>query len=334
LASRLSFFLWSSIPDDELLRVASAGRLSRPEQLERQARRMLADRRSSSFSSNFAGQWLLLRNLQMVRPNPDLFPDFNDNLRDAMRRESELFVDSIIREDRSALEFLSANYTFVNEPLAKFYGIPNIHGPNFQRVVLDASSPRVGLLGKASVLTTTSYGNRTSPVKRGNFILDNLLATPAPPPPPNVPALPENNGTSAPTSVRARMEVHRANPACAVCHSRIDPLGFALENFDAIGGWRTEDGSSPIDASGRLLDGTALTGPQGLRDALLKRDTEFVGALTEKVLIYALGRGLEYYDGPAIRRIVREAKSDNYRWSSLILAMVRSVPFQMRSSAS
>jgi len=330
LASRLSFFLWSSLPDEELLTIGAAGKLKDPAVLQRQVTRLLADWRSSALINNFAGQWLYVRNVNVAVPDPDLFPDFDLSLRDAFRRETELFLESQLREDRSASELLSANYTFVNERLARFYGIPNVYGSHFRRVTLPDDA-RAGLLGQASILTVTSYATRTSPVVRGKWLLENILGSPPPPPPANVPPLKENGeGGAAPTSVRQRLEEHRKNPVCASCHVRMDPLGFALENFDATGRWRASEAGVPIDASGVFPDGTTFTGPAEFRKVLLSHREQFVATLTEKLLTYALGRGVEYYDMPAIRKILREAAPGDYRWSSLILGIARSRPFQMR----
>lgn len=334
LASRLSFFLWSSVPDDELLGLAARGTLSKPDVLERQVQRMLKDSRSGALVSNFAGQWLLLRNLNVTVPNGDLFPEFDDGLRDAFRRETELFFESIVREDRSVLDFLTVNYTFLNERLARFYNVPNVYGSGFRRVTLPEGYPRGGLLSQGSLLTVTSYANRTSPVQRGKWVLENVLGSPPPPPPPNVPALPEQAGDAAPRSMRELMEEHRKNPVCASCHARMDPIGFALEKFDAVGAWREEDNGAAINASGALPDGTKFDGPSGLRSALLAHREQFVTTLVEKLLTYATGRGVEYYDQPAIQRIVREAASSDYRWSSLVDGIVRSVPFRMKRSPS
>jgi mono/diheme cytochrome c family protein len=333
LASRLSFFLWSSVPDDELLNLAIAGTLSRPATLERQVKRMLADARAEALVSNFAGQWLYLRNLAATNPDARTFPDFDDNLRQAFRRETELFVESIMREDRSALDLLRANYTFVNERLAKHYGIPNVYGSRFRRVSLDEESARGGLLGQGSVLTVTSYANRTSPVLRGKWILENIVGTPPPPPPQNVPPLKDTDSDGRVLSMRERMTQHRANPACASCHQLMDPAGLSLENFDAIGRWRirTESGSA-VDASGGLPDGSTFTGMSGLRSALLRKPELFVGTLTEKLMTYGLGRGLEYYDAPSVRKIVQNARTEDYRFSSLVLGIISSDPFQMRMS--
>jgi hypothetical protein len=329
LASRLSFFLWSSIPDDELLTVAAQGKLHDPAVLEAQARRMLADPRSEALVQNFAGQWLYLRNVRGANPNIEEFPDFDDNLREGFRKETELFFDSIIHEDRSVMDLLNANYTFVNERLARHYGIPNVYGSRFRRVTITDEARR-GLLGQGSFLLVTSYATRTSPVLRGKWILENVLGTPVPPPPPNVPALKDNAPGAKPLSVRERLEEHRKNPACAVCHKIMDPVGFALENFDAVGQWRDVDAGNPIDASGVLVDGTKVDGPVALRNAIAKRPQTFAGTMTEKMLTYALGRGVEYYDMPAVRQIVREMAANDYRFSSLVLGIVKSAPFQMR----
>jgi mono/diheme cytochrome c family protein len=333
LASRLSFFLWSSIPDDRLLDLAERGQLSTPTVLSREVRRMLADPRADAFITNFAGQWLFLRNLEASVPVQSIFPDFDDGLRQSFRRETELFFDSIVREDRSAFDLLRANYTFLNERLAKHYGIANVKGNYFRRVTLDSSSPRSGLLGQGAILTVTSYPDRTSPVVRGKWILENLLGTPPPPPLPNVPPLKPTNNEGAVLSMRQRMEQHRANPVCASCHAMMDPLGLSLENFDAVGKWRTlGESSAAIDARGRAPDGSTFEGPTGLRDMLLHSD-RFVPTLTEKMLTYALGRGLEYSDMPAVRAIVRDAAKNDYRVSALIAGIVQSPPFRMRKKA-
>jgi hypothetical protein len=329
LASRLSFFLWSSIPDDGLLDIAERGELRKPEVLRREVRRMLADSRSSALVTNFASQWLHLRNLDSITPDMRLFPDFDDNLRQAFRKETELFLDSIVREDKSALDLLQADYTFVNERLAKHYGIPHIYGSRFRRIDVPPESHRGGLLRQGSVLTVTSYATRTSPVIRGKWVLDNFLGIPPPPPPANVPDLKENV-LGKNLSVRERLTEHRANPACAGCHNLIDPIGFALENYDAVGRWRTHEESRPVDAAGASLDGSTFEGVTGLERALLERPEIFVGVLTEKLLTYALGRGVEYYDAPAVRTIVRDARADDHRFSSIILGIVQSTPFQMR----
>ena len=331
LASRLSFFLWSSLPDDELRDAAASGELRTRAGLERQVERLLADPRSRSLVDNFASQWLHLRNLESIRPDMRLFPDFDDNLRQAFRRETELLLESVIREDRSVLDLLGADYTFVNERLAKHYGIPHVYGSRFRRVNLEADSVRGGLLRHGSVLTVTSYATRTSPVIRGKWILENVLGMPPPPPPENVPEL-KDNTVSGKLSVRERLAEHRANPACASCHNPMDPLGFALENYDAVGRWRTADGGEPIDPSGRLADGTHVGGVADLERALLERPELFAGTLAEKLLTFALGRGVEYYDAPAIRKVVRHAGEDDFRFSSLILGLVSSTPFQMRRS--
>jgi hypothetical protein len=333
LASRLSFFLWSSIPDEELLAAAEAGRLTQPAVLEAQVRRMLEDERSTVLVSNFASQWLHLRRMRTVTPEVSAFPGFDDSLRNALVRETELFVESQFRADRSVVDLLTANYTFVNERLARHYGIEGVYGSRFRRVTWDDERRR-GLLGHGSILTVTSLATRTSPVVRGKWVLENILGTPPPAPPPDVPALPDRVDSGELRSMRARMESHRANPVCASCHSRMDPLGFALEHFDAVGRWRDHEADLPIDDSGVLPDGTSFDGLPALRQVLFERQGEFVTTVTEKLLIYALGRGVEYYDRPAIRAIVREAKQDDYRWSSLVLALVRSQPFQMRRSES
>jgi hypothetical protein len=334
LASRLSFFLWSSIPDDELLSLAEQGKLREAEVLEQQVQRMLADPRSSALTENFAGQWLNLRALEGHVPVADLFPDFDDNLRQAFRRETELLFDSLIRENRPATELLTADYTFVNERLAKHYGMPGIYGSHFRRVTLgEEFDARRGLLGKGSLLAVSSQPIRTSPVIRGYWVLQNLLGVPPPPPPPDVPELEVKEtdaaGNTAQPSMRAQMEEHRDNPACSGCHMLMDPIGFALETFDAIGQWRTLDGNTPIDASSVMYDGTPINGPADLREFLVGYSDQFVRTVTEKLLTYALGRGVEYYDMPVVRTIAREAQSDDYRFESLITAVVRSDPFQM-----
>ena len=336
LASRLSFFLWSSIPDGELLNLAERGELRRPDVLEQQVARMLADPRARALVENFGGQWLYLRNMELVSPDPYAFPDFDGNLRVAMTREMELFLESQIREDHSVLELMTSDQTFVNQRLAEHYGIPNILGNHFRRITLSGEfDRRRGLLGKGSLLTVTSYAHRTSPVLRGKWLLENVLGTPPPPPPPDVPELTdEAEADGSILSLRERMEQHRSDPVCASCHRVMDPLGFALENFDGIGQWRaTSEAGTPIDASGELADGTPVDGPVSLRDALLKRPENFVTTVTEKLMTYGLGRGVEYYDASAVRGIVREASVDGYTWSALITGIARSVPFQMRSSA-
>ena len=336
LASRLSFFLWSSIPDDELLDLAERRMLGDPQVLARQVRRMLADPRSRNLVTNFAGQWLHLRNLASIAPDMRIFPDFDDNLRQAFRRETEMLVDSVMREDRSVLDLLRADYTFVNERLAKHYGIPHVYGSRFRRVEFDGDedhAPRGGLLRHGSILLVTSYATRTSPVIRGKWILDNVLGVPPPPPPANVPELEETGTGARAVSMRERLAGHRANPACASCHRLMDPVGFAFENYDAVGRWRIADGGAPIDASGTLFDGSSFDGVGELQDALLARPELFVTTLAEKLLTFATGRGVEYYDAPAIRRIVREAEADGFRFSSLVLEIVNSTPFQMRKAS-
>ena len=331
LASRLAFFLWSSIPDDELLDVSKRGKMRDPGVLEQQVRRMLRDPRSQALVSNFASEWLSLRALAGAKPDQNMFSDFDENLRDAFRREAELFFENIMREDRSVLEFLDTDYTFLNNRLAEHYEIPGVYGSHFRRVKL-SDGKRGGLLGQGAILTATSYDNRTSPVTRGKWVLENLLGTPPPPPPPNVPFLKEQTAGDKILTMRERMEQHRANPACASCHKLMDPLGFALENFDGIGKWRTAEAGTPIDPSGVLPDGTPFQGPAELRKVLLTKREGFVTTVTEKLLTYALGRGLEYYDAPAVRKITREAAPSEHRWSSLILGIVQSTPFQMRRS--
>ena len=334
LASRLSFFLWSSVPDDELLAAAAGGELSDRAALERQVRRMLADDRARALTDNFVGQWLQLRNLESARPSQVLFADFDDGLRQAFRRETELFFESVVREDRSVLDLLDADYTFVNDRLARHYGIPHVQGSHFRRVAV--SGHRGGLLGQGSILTITSHPVRTSPVFRGKWILTNILGTPPPDPPPNVPALPDRAGAYADRtpSMRERMAAHRDNPACASCHAMIDPLGFGLERFDPVGRLRDVDEQhEPIDASGVLPDGTPFDDVAELKSALLARPDRFVGTLTEKLLTYALGRGLEHYDMPAVRRIVRRAAEQDYRLSSVVLGIVDSLPFRERRTA-
>lgn len=335
LASRLSFFLWSSIPDDELIDVAAAGELREPGVLDQQIQRMLADSRSDALVDNFVGQWLFLRNMRSVKPDPIAFPEFDGNLREAFQRETQLWFESQVREDRSVLEVLTSDYTFVNERLARHYGIPDVLGNHFRRVTLE-DEVRRGILGHGSLLTATSYANRTSPVKRGVWVLENLLGAPPPPPPADVPGLEDSDSVadpsdpeSRPRSVRERMELHRTDPVCASCHVRMDPLGFALESFDAIGGYR----ELPTDqTSGTLPSGRELTGPGSVRDMLLSNREDFVATVTEKLMTYALGRGVEYYDYPSIRRIVEAAQPENYRWSSLIVGIVESTPFQMRKA--
>jgi len=328
LASRLSFFLWSSMPDDELLDVAAKRQLSDPKTLEQQVRRMLKDPKSEALVTNFAAQWLNLRELAKVETSAKAF---DDNLRQAFKRETEMLFASILREDRTILTLLDSDYTFVDERLARHYGIPNIHGSYFRRVTLDAASPRRGILGQGSFLPVTSVGTRTSPVTRGRWILENILGTPAPVPPAGVDTNLEKDAEQVKvTSLRQRLELHRKVEPCASCHKIMDPIGFAFENFDLIGAWRELDGKTSIDASGQLVDGTELHGPADLRQALLSRREAFVTATTEKLLTYALGRVVQYYDMPAVRRIVRDAAPNDYRFSSLILGIIRSEPFQMR----
>ncbi len=331
LASRLSFFLWSSIPDDALLDAAIAGTLREPAVLDRQVRRMLADPRSGALVSNFASQWLHLRTLDAITPDMRLFPDFDDNLRQAFRRETELFFESILREDRSVLDLLRAKYTFVNERLARHYGIPHVYGSRFRRIALDEDSWRGGLLRQGGILTVTSYATRTSPVLRGKWILETLLGVPPPPPPADVPAL-KDNTVDGRLSVRERLAEHRRNPACAGCHNLMDPAGLSLEKFDAVGRRRTAEAGTPIDASGGLPDGSRFTDVGGLEAALLRRPELFVGAFSEKLLTYASGRGVESYDAPAVRAVVRQSRSQDFRLSSIILGIVKSPPFQMRTS--
>jgi len=330
LASRLSFFLWSSIPDDQLLSLAEQGKLKDPAVLQQQVARMLDDPKSQALVDNFAGQWLYLRNLQLSKPDPDAFPEFDESLRQAFRTETSLFFQNVFREDHSVLELLDANYTFLNQRLAQHYGIANVYGPQFRKVTLTDPN-RGGLLGQGSVLTVTSYPNRTSVVQRGKWILETLLGTPPPPPPMVVPELVPHGKDGRALTMREQMEQHRANPVCASCHSRMDPLGFALENYDGVGKWRDKDSGNPIDASGKLPDGTTFVGPAGLKKILSTKDRdEFISTATEKLLLYALGRGLEYYDEPAVRAISRQAAKDDYRMSALIAAIVKSTPFEMR----
>ncbi|HEY8520120.1 MAG TPA: DUF1592 domain-containing protein [Gammaproteobacteria bacterium] len=333
LATRLSFFLWSSIPDEELLDVAERGELSDPAVLEAQVRRMLADSKAEALTKNFAGQWLHLRNLENIRPNSDAFPDFDNDLRQAFRREAELFFASVVAEDRSVLELMTGDYTFVNERLARHYGIPNVYGSHFRRVQLGPDlDARRGLLGKGGILMATSHADRTAPSLRGKWLLENLMGTPPPAPPANVPRL-ETEPGEAPKTIRERMQRHRDTPSCAGCHALIDPLGFAMENFDAVGGWRTYDRGLPIDATGVLVDGTAVDGVVELREALLRDPRIFVGTFVEKLLTYALGRGLQPYDMPVVRQILRDAEREDYRFSAIVLGIVDSTPFRMRTKA-
>ena len=332
LASRISFFLWSSLPDDELLDEAIAGNLRKPAVLEKQVRRMLADGKSISLVNNFASQWLHLRNLDSVTPDLRLFPDFDDNLRQAFRKETELFFEDVLREDKNVLSLLKADHTYLNERLAHHYGIPNIFGSRFRRVELEPQYHRGGILRHGSILTVTSYATRTSPVIRGNWVLENIMGTPAKPPLPDVPSLDENK-VNASLPMRQRLEQHRANPACASCHNLMDPPGFALENFDAIGRWREYEFGEPVDASGGLPDGNVFVGIENLEDGILQRPELFVRTLSEKLLTFGLGRGVEVYDAPAVRKIVKEAKENDYRFSSIILGIINSVPFQMRATS-
>ena len=329
LASRLSLFLWSSIPDEELLSTAEKGQLSKPAVLQQQVSRMLADPKSKALTANFAGQWLHLRRLDAQKPDKAAFPEFDQRLRTAMQTETEMFFENVIRENRSALDFLSADYTFVNQRLAEHYGIPGVYGTTFRKVKLDPKLRRGGLLGQASILTVTSYNNRTSVVLRGKWILENILAAPPPPPPPDVPALNDaKNGKLL--SVREQMEMHRANPVCASCHTKMDPLGFSLENYDAVGAWRANFAGKPIDATAVMPDGTKFEDPNGLQGVLMSRKDQFVEALTERLLTYGLGRGVDYYDMPAVRDVRDHAAKDDYRMNAIIMGIVQSVPFVMK----
>jgi hypothetical protein len=334
LASRLSFFLWSSIPDDELIDLASQGKLKDPAVLEKQVLRMLADPKAQALTANFTGQWLGVRSLKTSEPVVNLFPDFDDNLRSAYQREVELFFDSIVREDRSILDLLTADYTFVNERLAKQYGIPNIYGSHFRRVTLPASlDMRRGLLGKGALLTQTSYAARTSPTVRGKWFMVTFLGVTPPDPPQDVPAIKEKpadtTGNTKTQTMREVMALHTNNPSCATCHKIFEPMGLALENFDAVGTWRTQDGGSPIDTTGVLVDGTKVDGVASLRNSLVSRSDQFAHVVTEKLLTYALGRGVEYQDMPVIRSVVRDAAGSKYKFSSVVLGIVKSAPFQM-----
>jgi hypothetical protein len=333
LATRLSFFLWSTMPDERLMLVAKEGRLGQPAVLDAEVRRMLADPRSHALIDNFAAQWLYLRNLANIAPAPGEFPDFDDNLRSAMRREVELLLDSVIHDDRSVVDLMTARDTWVNERLARHYGIPNVYGDHFRRVTLEDDERR-GLLGKGAILLVTSLATRTSPVVRGKWILENIVGTPPQPPPPNIPTLDETPVGPQAKTLRERMELHRKNPPCSGCHRVMDPIGFALENYDAIGRWRTKDHGEAVDASGRLMDGSDVNGPASLREALVRNPEVFVRTMTEKLMTYALGRGLEPVDMPALRAVTRSAAADDYRFSSIVLGIVRSVPFQMRQTQS
>ena len=335
VASRLSFFLWSSIPDEQLLDLAARGQLTRPAVLKQQVKRMLADPRAAdALVDDFASQWLNLRRVNEVIIDPDRYPDFDDNLLEAFQRETEMFVASTLREDRSVLDLLKGDYTFVNERLARHYKIPGIYGNRFRRVTLTNPDQRGGLLAHGALLATTSYPDRTSPVLRGKFLMNNILGLDVPQPPPGVDTnLAETRPGTLPPTIRARLEQHRKNPSCASCHAAIDPLGFALENFDAIGGWRTIDESgNAVDASGTTVNGTKVVGLAGLRALLLERPEQFPRTVTEKLIAYSLGRRLEYYDRPAVRKIVRDAAAQDYRWSSIILGIVESPAFLMRAS--
>jgi hypothetical protein len=332
LASRVSFFLWSSIPDDELLAAAEAGSLREPGVLSAQVQRMLADARSEAMVTNFAAQWLFLRDVAVKDPDIFLFPDHDVSLRAALERETELFVDSVFRSGGSVLDLLTAKHTFLNERLAKHYGIPHVQGSYFRRVELPADSRRAGLLGQGSILTVTSYAARTSPVLRGKYVLDNLLASPPPPPPPDVPSLAtEDEAGGAPLTLREAMIRHRADPVCAGCHAKMDPIGFALEHFDAVGRWRDDDAGMAIESKSELADGRVIDGPEGVQAFLTDRPELFVSALTEKLMMYALGRNVQYYDAPAVRAVVRSAATRNYEFSAIVEGVVASVPFQMRN---
>jgi len=330
LASRLSFFLWSSIPDEELLGLAERGELRKPGVLSGQVRRMLGDERARMLVTNFADQWLQLRNVAAATPDMRAFPDFDDNLRKAFRRETHLFLESVLREDRSVTELLRANYSFLNERLAKHYGVAGVYGSRFRKVTFGEGAERGGLLRQGSILTVTSYATRTSPVIRGKWVLDNILGVPPPPPPPNVPALEETKAAMKKMTVRERLAEHRRNPACAGCHKLMDPVGFALENYDAVGRWRRAEDGVPVDVSGGLPDGAQFSGVAGLEKALLTRPELFATTVTEKLLTYALGRGVEFTDAPAVRQIVRQAERNNFRFSSLLEGIAGSPSFQMR----
>jgi hypothetical protein len=331
LASRLSFFIWSSIPDEELLAVAEAGRLKNPAVLEQQVRRMLKDERARALGSNFAGQWLYLRNLRGLQPDADVFPDFDHNLREALQRETELLFESIVLDDKPVTTLINADYTFLNERLARHYGVANVYGTQFRRIVV-TNEARKGLLGHGSVLALTSQNNRTSPVLRGKYVLTNILGTPPPSPPAVVPPLDENPGKAK--TMRDRMEEHRRSPACSGCHKLMDPIGLALENFDGIGRWRTVDNGAIIDPASQLADGTQIDGPVALRQAILRKPDMFARNVTEMLLSYGLGHGIEYHDMPFVRAIVKDAARSGYRFSSLVLGIVKSAPFQSRRSES
>ena len=332
LASRLAFFLWSTIPDEQLLNLATLSKLHEPAVLDAQVKRMLADPKAHALVDNFADQWLYLRNLKNINPDFETFPDFDDNLRQAMKKETDLFFANLIHEDRSVMDLINADYTFIDERLARHYGIPNVYGTDFRRVAI-TDDRRRGLLGQASILTITSYATRTSPVQRGKWILTNLIGMPPDPPPPNVPALKEHADPGTVTSLRQRLEEHRKNPACAGCHKLMDPIGFSLENFDAIGQWRTTDEGAKIDPSGVMFNGAKIDGPASLRSILTAKPEIFADTFTEKLMTYALGRGVQYYDMPAVRAVVRDAAHNDYRLSSIILGIVKSVPFEMKEKA-
>jgi hypothetical protein len=333
LATRLSFFLWSTIPDDELLELAEAGQLSDLKTLRAQVRRMISDPKAQAFVDNFAGQWLHLRNLENINPNSDEFPDFDNNLRQSFKQETKLFFASVMNENRSLLDLMTADYTFVDERLARHYGIPQVYGSQFRRVELGPDmAARRGLLGKGGILMATSHADRTAPTLRGKWILENLLASPPPAPPANVPGL-ETEPGAAPKTMRDRLASHRANPSCAGCHNILDPLGFAMENFDAVGAWRVLDAGRPVDASGGYTDGSKVDGAAELREALLSDPTVFVGAFTEKLLTYALGRGLQYYDMPVVRQVLDSTSADGYRFMDVVLGIVESAPFRMRAKS-
>ncbi|HSS15032.1 MAG TPA: DUF1592 domain-containing protein [Rhizomicrobium sp.] len=329
LATRLSFFLWSSIPDDQLLAVAQQNQLHKPEVLKRQVGRMLTDPRSKALTDNFAGQWLYLRKLEYQRPDRRVFPEFDNRLRSAMLTETNMFFDDVVKENRSVLDFIDADYTFLNQRLAEHYGIPGVYGTSFRRVQLDPAKRHGGLLNQASILTATSYNNRTSVVLRGKWILENILASPPPPPPPNIPALNDaKNGKLL--TVREQMEMHRSNPVCASCHTKMDPFGFSLENYNAIGAWRGSDAGKVLDVSAVLPDGTKFEGPKGLQDVLMARKAQFAEAFTERLMTYALSRGIEPYDMPSVRAVRNAAAKDDYKMQSIIMGIVQSVPFVMR----
>jgi len=333
LASRLSFFLWSSIPDDELRDLAANRQLINPQVLAQQVKRMLADPRSESMVDNFAAQWLFLRDVELKDPDLLLFRDFDQTLRRSFERETELFLDSILRENRSVVDLLTANYTFVNERLAQHYGIPNVQGSYFRKITFPEGSPRGGLLGQGSILTLTSYPTRTSPVLRGKYVLENLLASAPPPPPADVPALKTEGSAPGETlSMREAMQLHRASPVCAGCHARMDPIGLALENFDAVGRWRDRDAGKPLDVAGVFPNGTRFEGAAGLKKVLAADPERFVNTVAEKLLMYAVGRNLQYYDAPAVRTIVRDSAAKNYTFESLVMGVVNSAPFQMRAN--